>query len=240
MLVIHEIQAFDDNYIWAISNNNSVWIVDPGDALPVLKFLDMNRLHLTGILLTHWHADHQGGVEELLIKYPDTQVIGSKKHLKGPSQPVKNGEKISVLGAEFLVIEVPGHTLDHVAYFSSSSSFEMPVAFTGDTLFAAGCGRLFEGSPKNMFNSLNKINILPDNTRIYCAHEYTLSNLKFAVTVEPHNLDIQKRLREVTDLRKNRISTIPSVLKLERLTNLFLRSSSVEELALIRQRKDQF
>ena len=240
MLNISEIRAFDDNYIWAISDDCSLWVVDPGETKPVLQHLERNALNLAGILLTHWHADHQGGVEDLIVKYPNAQVIGSAKTLKGPSQPVQDGQHIDILGAKFLVVEVPGHTLDHVAYFSDSSFFDGPVAFTGDTLFAAGCGRLFEGSPNDMFESLKKINQLPERTRIYCAHEYTLKNLHFAVVAEPDNIDIRKRLVEVMSLRNKGISTIPSMLDIERLTNPFLRSSSVTELASLRKRKDQF
>ena len=240
MLNISEIQAFDNNYIWAISDSCSVWVVDPGEAKPVLQYLERNALNLIGILLTHWHADHQGGVEDLVVKYPNAQVIGSAKTLKGPSQPVQDGQRIDILGAKFFVIEVPGHTLDHVAYFSDSPFFNGPVAFTGDTLFAAGCGRLFEGSPEDMFESLKKINQLPERTHIYCAHEYTLRNLQFAVVAEPDNADIQKRLDEVTSLRNKGISTIPSMLNIERLTNPFLRSSSATDLASMRKHKDQF
>ena len=240
MLGIHEIQAFNDNYIWIVSDGVSAWAVDPGDAEPVLQFLNDNQLNLAGILLTHWHADHQGGVEDLIAQYSDAQVIGSTKSLNGPSQPVEDGQYIDILGARFVAMEVPGHTLDHVAYFSDSKLFNAPVAFTGDTLFAAGCGRLFEGSAEDMFSSLGKINSLPEITQIYCAHEYTLANLRFAVVSEPENADIQKRLHDVIKLRHKGISTIPSVLRIERLTNPFLRSSSVTVLASRRQHKDHF
>ncbi|MEE2820556.1 MAG: hydroxyacylglutathione hydrolase [Pseudomonadota bacterium] len=240
MLRIHRIHAFSDNYIWVIADDASAWAVDPGDASPVIKFLETHQLSLIGILLTHWHGDHQGGVEDLCTRYPGLRIIGSKKSLKGPSRPVVEGEMVEVLGALFRVIEVPGHTLDHVAFFSDSDLFEIPVAFTGDTLFVAGCGRLFEGTAENMFESLQKLDQLPGNTAIYCAHEYTLANLKYATIAEPENPDIQKRLAKVEELRSKHYATVPTTLVMERLTNPFLRAKDASELAARRLQKDNF
>ena len=240
MLQIHPIQAFTDNYIWMISDGKTAWVVDPGDATPVLAFLEANSLSLSGILLTHWHGDHQGGVEDLCSRYDDIQVIGSNKVLKGPSRSVSEGDEVDVLGATFKVIEVPGHTLDHVAFFSDSTLFQSPVAFTGDTLFVAGCGRLFEGTAEDMYKSLQKLNALPENTSIYCAHEYTLANLKYAAFAEPDNSDIQSRLGSVEKLRSHEISTVPTTLLMERLTNPFLRAKDSSELAARRLQKDKF
>ena len=240
MLQIHQVQAFSDNYIWIISDGTSAWVVDPGDSVPVIAFLDRHQLSLSGILLTHWHGDHQGGVEDLRSRYGECRVIGSNKTLKGPSRAVSEGQIIDVLGAAFRVIEVPGHTLDHVAFFSDSKLLESPVAFTGDTLFVAGCGRLFEGTPEDMYGSLQKLNTLPENTSIYCAHEYTLANLKYAVVAEPENPDIQRRLVSVEKLRTQDISTVPTTLFMERLTNPFLRSRDSSELAARRLQKDNF
>ena len=240
MLQIHQVQAFSDNYIWLISDGVSAWAVDPGDAHPVIEFLDARKLSLSGILLTHWHGDHQGGVEDLCSRYDQIQVIGSHKALKGPSRPVSEGDTVDVLGATFSVIEVPGHTLDHVAFFSDSSLFDSPVAFTGDTLFVAGCGRLFEGTAENMYQSLQKLNALPESTSIYCAHEYTLANLKYAVVAEPDNSDIQGRLASVEKLRSQELSTVPTTLAMERLTNPFLRARDSSELAARRLQKDNF
>ena len=240
MLAIHEVQAFNDNYIWVISDGTAAWVVDPGDAEPVVEFLNDQNLNLVGILLTHWHGDHQGGVESLCATFPDISVIGSNKQLKGPSQAVSEDQHVDVLGASFRVIEVPGHTLDHVAYYSDSAMFETPVAFTGDTLFAAGCGRLFEGSPEQMFSSLQKLNQMAANTRIFCAHEYTLPNLKYAVVAEPSNTHMSDRLRSVSNMRQKEQSTVPTTLEIERLTNPFLRARNAGELALRRSQKDSF
>ena len=240
MLRIHRIHAFNDNYIWVIADGTSAWVVDPGDASPVVEFLEMHQLSLFGILLTHWHGDHQGGVEDLCTRYPRLQIIGSKKALKGPSRPVSEGDVVEVMGASFRAMEVPGHTLDHVAFFSDSDLFETPVAFTGDTLFVAGCGRLFEGTAENMFESLQKLNQLPENTTIYCAHEYTLANLKYATIAEPDNPDIRKRLAKVKQLRSKQHATVPTTLVMERLTNPFLRAKNASELATRRLQKDNF
>ncbi|NCW73864.1 MAG: hydroxyacylglutathione hydrolase, partial [Gammaproteobacteria bacterium] len=143
-------------------------------------------------------------------------------------------------GASFTVIEVPGHTLDHVAFFSDSALFDSPIAFTGDTLFVAGCGRLFEGTAENMHESLQKLNDLPENTSIYCAHEYTLANLKYAAFAEPDNSNIRSRLAAVENLRAQEISTVPTTLAMERLTNPFLRAKDSSELAVRRLQKDNF
>lgn len=240
MLRIHRIHAFSDNYIWVIADDKNAWVVDPGDASPVIEFLEAHQLALIGILLTHWHGDHQGGVEDLCTCYPELQIIGSKKALKGPSRPVVEGEMVEVLGALFRAIEVPGHTLDHIAFFSDSDLFETPVAFTGDTLFVAGCGRLFEGTAENMFESLQKLDQLPDNTAIYCAHEYTLANLKYATIAEPENLEIQTLLVKVEELRSKQYATVPTTLVMERLTNPFLRAKDASELAARRLQKDNF
>ena len=240
MLRIHRIHAFSDNYIWVIADDKHAWVVDPGDASPVIEFLEAHQLFLIGILLTHWHGDHQGGVEDLCTRYPELQIIGSKKTLKGPSRPVVEGDMVEVLGALFRAIEVPGHTLDHIAFFSDSDLFETPVAFTGDTLFVAGCGRLFEGTAENMFESLQKLDQLPGSTAIYCAHEYTLANLKYATLAEPENLEIQKRLAKVEELRSQQCATVPTTLVMERLTNPFLRAKDALELAARRLQKDNF
>ena len=240
MLTIRRVRAFSDNYIWVISNGTAAVCVDPGDAGPVLDDLNNRGETLDGILLTHWHGDHQGGVEDLKREFPDAWVYGSNKVLKGPSRALFEGDVIQVLSAEFRVIEVPGHTLDHIAYVSNSAQFETPVAFTGDTLFAAGCGRLFEGTPKQMFESLNKLNNLPANTLVFCAHEYTEANLRFAVVCEPKNQAMSERLKAVTAMRERDEATVPTVLQLERETNPFLRSETSAELADRRLHKDRF
>ena len=240
MLIVDQINAFTDNYIWVIHNQKEAWVVDPGEAFPVISYLRGHQLQLVGIALTHWHFDHQGGVESLCNKFPNCKVFGSNKKLKGPSMPLNEGEQIDILGAEFIVHEVPGHTLDHIAYVSVAGNFNTPVAFTGDTLFSGGCGRLFEGTAENMFESLAKLNCYSGKTKIYCGHEYTEANLKFAVHTAPTNDAIVSRFEVVNKLRKAGKSTAPTTLELERTTNLFLRAKSVQELAQIRREKDCF
>lgn len=240
MLSIARVHAFADNFIWMIHNGREAVCVDPGDAQPVLTYLGETEQRLIGIVLTHWHGDHQGGVEDLKTAYPDAWVRGSKKQLKGPSEPLREGDVIDVLGASFQVLEVPGHTLDHIALVSESTLFPTPVAFTGDTLFAGGCGRLFEGTPEHMFESLSKVNQWPETTQIYCAHEYTEANLRFAVVCEPNNAAAQERLKSVSMMRSRGEATVPSTLSLERQTNPFLRSESSQVLAHRRLQKDHF
>ena len=237
---IARIAAFNDNYIWAISQGQDAWVVDPGDAPPVLAWLSASSCQLVGILLTHWHPDHQGGVNALLQAYPAIPVIGSLKPLDGPSSPVSDGDLVQVFGLDFQVHATPGHTLDHVCYVSTDPRLETPIAFTGDTLFAGGCGRLFEGDASLMFSSLQTFNRYPDNTSIYCAHEYTVANLQFARACEPNNSDIVSRLQDAQSLRARGESTVPSSLGLERLTNPFLRAESAHELGRRRSWKDQF
>ena len=239
-LVIERVAAFEDNYIWMISNGTECVAVDPGQAGPVMAYLEAPGQRLAGILVTHWHGDHQGGVQDLLKRYPGIPVTGSAKTLACGSEPVKEGHHVDVLGAQFDVVEVPGHTLDHVAYLSQSPLLPFPVAFTGDTMFVAGCGRLFEGTAAQMYDSLHKIDQYPAETRIYCAHEYTLSNLTFAAVAEPSNVDIQARLDHVRACRARDEATVPSTLAEERLTNPFLRANSAEALGVLRQQKDQF
>ncbi|WP_268797132.1 hydroxyacylglutathione hydrolase [Pseudomonas huanghezhanensis] len=224
MIQVQALPAFSDNYIWLLQDSTTQHcaVVDPGDAGPVLTWLAQNPgWQLTDILVTHHHADHTGGVEQL------KKVSGAKVY--GPAAentPVRDvslddNDQLTVLGLTFGVYAVPGHTLGHIAFYHADP--QAPLLFCGDTLFAAGCGRLFEGTPEQMHRSLGRLAELPDNTLVYCAHEYTLSNLRFAVAVEPANPDVLQRFDDVTRLRnENRIS-LPSNLALERKTNPFLR-----------------
>ncbi|MDA8416371.1 MAG: hydroxyacylglutathione hydrolase [Betaproteobacteria bacterium] len=217
---ITPIPAFNDNYIWLIHDTQHAWAVDPGEALPVLHYLNHHQLTLAGILLTHHHADHCGGVATLRQHYPSLTVIGSPKDPLPPlTRAVQEGDTLLLapLDLTVTVIEVPGHTLGHVAYFGDQ------CLFCGDTLFAGGCGRVFEGTAEQMWHSLDKLNQLPASTRIYCAHEYTESNLTFAIRVEPDNPDLQQRLQQVRAARSQHQITLPSLLAWERQTNPFLR-----------------
>lgn len=232
MIQIHALHAFSDNYIWLLQDLSSqrCAVVDPGDAAPVLDWLEQHpQWRLTDILITHHHQDHVGGVAALK-RATDARVSGpAEENIPARDVALKDDDSISVLGLEFRVVAVPGHTLGHIAFFHDDA--ERPLLFCGDTLFAAGCGRLFEGTAQQMHASLGQLAALPDATLIYCAHEYTLSNLRFAQAVEPDNQDIAARLAQVGQWRaENRIS-LPSNLALERRTNPFLRTheTSVKE-----------
>ena len=221
MIQITALPAFTDNYIWLLQDPDTrrCAVVDPGDAAPVQAWLaDHPGWALSDILITHHHHDHVGGVEQLK-KATDAKVFGPASE-KIPARDValKDNDRINVLGWDFEVFAVPGHTLGHIAFYHDG------VLFCGDTLFAAGCGRLFEGTPEQMHTSLSRLAALPEQTRVYCAHEYTLSNLRFAVAVEPDNRHTADRLADVTQKRQAGIITLPSTLALEKLTNPFLRT----------------
>ena len=230
---IFPIKAFKDNYIWVIQEKLNGIIVDPGDAKPVLKKLKEKNISLVAILITHKHYDHTGGVEELINNHPDGQIFGPKNiEFKFKYTIVKEDDVISILGTKvkFNVIETPGHTLDHIIYVDTDH------LFCGDTLFACGCGRLFEGTYSEMFESLSKISSLAPKTKVYCAHEYTKKNIQFALTIDKENNQLNERYKRLRDVE----ITIPSILKEELETNPFLRAKTIEEFKLIRKRKDEF
>lgn len=225
---ISPILAFDDNYIWLLQHNGSACVVDPGDAEPVLERLERDGLALTAILLTHKHADHTGGVRDLLERYPGIPVFGpSKENAFGVSHPLTEGAAVRLpgLGALMRVLEVPGHTEGHLAYLSQDA------LFCGDTLFSVGCGRVFSGTHQQLHHSLQRIAALPGDTLCYCAHEYTLDNIGFAKWVEPDNPALLQRERQVQSLRRADQPTVPSLLSQELACNPFLR---VREPELIR------
>lgn len=238
---ITALPAFSDNYIWALRHRDSpsdcVAIVDPGEAAPVLDYLQRTGSRLCAILITHRHADHIGGVSELL-RHAEVPVYGpaaEQDKITMLTHALREGDSVSIpeLGVEFSVLDVGGHTLGHIAYLGDIDG--QPALFCGDTLFAGGCGRLFEGTPQQMFNSLGKLAILPADTRVYCAHEYTQSNLKFALAVEPGNAALQARVQEVARLRAEQQPTVPSLLGAELATNPFLRWHSPEVIAAARK-----
>lgn len=224
---IHTIPAFNDNYLWLVADNRSrqALVVDPGDATPVLAALDSLQLELAAILVTHHHSDHTGGVEELVAKYAVPVYGPPSTRIPQVTRPLHEGDRPLVLGLEFEILAVPGHTLDHIAYVTRDIGTQ-PVLFCGDTLFAGGCGRLFEGTPAQMYESLSKLSALPGDTLVYCAHEYTLANLRFASLVEPDNPALQQRLAAVTRLRHDNRPSVPSQLADELATNPFLRCRS--------------
>ena len=233
MFDVIRIPAFQDNYIWLLRNGAAAVVVDPGDARPVIDILERDGLSLAAILITHHHADHQGGVASLLAHY-SCQVFGpAAESITGLTQPLRGGETIHLdsLGAEFRVFPVPGHTLGHLAYYGAG------CLFCGDTLFGAGCGRLFEGSPAQMLDSLERLAALPDATSVYCAHEYTEANLRFALAVEAGNRNLQARVDEVAVTRAKGLSTVPSTIALEKATNPFLRCNEPEVIASAKSRE---
>jgi hydroxyacylglutathione hydrolase len=221
---IRPIEAFNDNYIWLIDDGHDACVVDPGDAAPVMKVMNQENLKLTHILLTHHHHDHVGGVNALIKAY-GSQVWGpASEVLPHCDHPLVENDKVTLLhpNLTFSVLDIPGHTAGHIAFTGLINS--LPVVFCGDTLFAGGCGRIFEGTPAQMFDSLNKLAQLPSETRVYCAHEYTLANLKFARAVEPHNTELLRRYEDTQTLRSHNLPTVPSTLAIELATNPFLRS----------------
>ncbi|MFJ2990004.1 hydroxyacylglutathione hydrolase [Collimonas sp. NPDC087041] len=215
------VPAFNDNYLWLIHDGVHAAVVDPGDAQPILAALDAHGLILVAILLTHHHADHAGGVQTLLQHFKVPVFGPAGEAIAGVDRPLREGDRASIpqLGLTLSVLEVPGHTSGHIAYVAP----EQHWLFCGDTLFAGGCGRLFEGTPQQMVNSLAKLSQLPDDTLVYCAHEYTMSNLRFALAVEPGNPALVERIATEQAKRDRQQPTVPSTIGLENATNPFLR-----------------
>lgn len=262
MLKISPIHAFHDNYIWCIYNpqNLKAVVVDPGDAQAVIDYLEANQLTLEAILITHHHPDHIGGLSKLSAQYSPTVYGFRDANFKGVTRAFADGEDFELLGRYWQIITVPGHTLDHIAFYSpAQASDETPWLFCGDTLFSGGCGRLFEGTPAQMRASLSRISKLPSETLVFPAHEYTLANLEFALHVEPDNKDTQAYQAACQKKRSGNQATLPSTLLTESKINPFLRwdqpgvhdfarkqaaqdttLSEDEVFALVRQAKDHF
>ena len=219
-LDIVPIPAFRDNYIWCLRREEAAAVVDPGEAGPVLEYLSAQRLTLTAILNTHHHADHVGGNAGLLAHY-DVPVIGpAHEHIATVSRRVSEGDSVDLqeLGIRFDVFDIPGHTAGHVAYYGGK------LLFCGDTLFACGCGKLFEGTPAQMWESLSKLRALPDDTLVFCGHEYTLSNLRFGRAADPDNAALDEWLRSAQAQRERGRPTLPSTIGREKAANPFLRA----------------
>ena len=233
MINIEPIEAFSDNYIWLLTTNEGSLVIDPGESNKLLKILKEKDLDLKAILITHHHYDHTGGIEEILSA-KSIDVYGPNNNINSINIRVSNESKINLLGIEFEVIEIPGHTLDHIAFYSENNG--NPILFCGDTLFAGGCGRVFEGTFEQMYDSLSILKKLPLNTKVYSGHEYTESNLKFATNVEPLNQKLISRYNEVIKLRKQGLSTLPTTIELELETNPFFRVDQNEIQKLISEK----
>ncbi|UVM59126.1 hydroxyacylglutathione hydrolase [Pseudomonas sp. B21-010] len=232
MIQISALPAFTDNYIWLLQDHATqrCAVVDPGDAAPVQAWLEAHPgWVLSDILITHHHHDHVGGVQALKNATNATVYGPASENIPARDQALHDNDKVSVLGWDFDVYAVPGHTLGHIAYYHHG------LLFCGDTLFAAGCGRLFEGTPAQMHHSLSRLAALPEDTLVYCTHEYTLGNLKFAAAVEPGNPDVAARLEKVGRQRSEGIMTLPSTLAQEKLTNPFLRTTETS----VKQKADE-
>ena len=233
LIKIEPIKAFQDNYIWLIHNDKNGIVVDPGDAYPVIEALKIKNLSLVAILITHHHADHIGGVSELHKKYPHIKIYAPEKDKYDfVNTSLKNGDEINIpeLQINYKIIEIPGHTQGHIAYY------DMKNLFCGDTLFACGCGRIFDGTHEQMYNSLKKISALPKGTKIYCAHEYTKKNIAFALSLKPHDKNLKLRSEFTSKLK----ITIPSLLDEELKTNPFLNCDSLETFKRLRNLKDHY
>lgn len=226
MLNIFPIPAFKDNYIWTLHDSQHAVVVDPGDAAPVRAYLAEHRLKLAAILCTHHHHDHVGGICELAEVYnvpvygPQHEIIPCISHAVGEGDVVS----IAQLGLSLDVLDIPGHTRGHIAFRSASPT----GIFCGDTLFGCGCGRLFEGTHAQLFRSLQRLAALPDNTPVYCTHEYTAANIRFALACEPGNSQLRQRESDTRTLREQGLPTLPSSIALEKSTNPFLRCLSPE------------
>ncbi|MBD2136672.1 hydroxyacylglutathione hydrolase [Anabaena sp. FACHB-1237] len=226
---IIRLPALSDNYVFLLhdSQENTVAVVDPAEVEPILHQIETMGADLVAIFNTHHHYDHVGGNEKLIARFPKVVVYGGaadRGRIPGQQVFLQDGDRVQFANRTAEVLFVPGHTRAHIAYyFPPVIPHDTGELFCGDTLFAGGCGRLFEGTPAQMVSSLSKIRNLPDNTHVWCAHEYTLSNLKFAVTVDSENADLQKRFEEVKIQREKLNPTVPSLLGVEKLTNPFLR-----------------
>jgi len=240
---IYPITVLQDNIVWVWVHNCNAVVVDPSISNPVEKWLLEKGFSLKAILQTHHHHDHIGGTQKLIKRWPDAKVVASKKELKRiPFQTLSVGDNdiFHLMESEIKVIEVHGHTNNHIAFYISKGNTKYNILFPGDTLFGGGCGRLLEGTHLQMFESLYKLNSLPENTKIYPAHEYTENNLKWALTLEPKNISIIERLKIIQIKLKRGMPSLPSTLSEERKTNLFLKAKNVEQFTVLRRHKDNW
>jgi hydroxyacylglutathione hydrolase len=226
MPAVIPIPAFNDNYIWLIISEDKqrAIVIDPGDATPVIAYCETQQIQPIAILITHHHHDHTGGIEKLVEQYQLPVYGSAQEKISYCSHPCQANDQLDFPTLDKLklnIIETPGHTLGHISFYGNG------WLFCGDTLFAGGCGRIFEGTPTMMLHSLNQLKQLPENTEIYCAHEYTLANLTFANEVDPDNPALKKRLQHIQQLRQQHQITLPAILSTEKATNPFLRSDTL-------------
>ena len=224
MFTVIPLPALQDNYIWLIRDDRHAVVVDPGDAAPVLDYLAREQLQLTAILNTHHHPDHVGGNTGLLSRFKVPVYGPAKERIPTMTHPLAEGDSVELpaFSLRLSVLDIGGHTAGHIGYYGANS------LFCGDTLFGCGCGRLFEGTPQQMLASLQKLANLPDATNVFCGHEYTLANIRFAKSVDPDNADLLAREKKDTKARAANLPTLPSTIKLEKDTNPFLRCSTPE------------
>lgn len=234
MLTIKALPILNDNYIWILQEEQQCVAIDPGTAAELLNYLQKERVNLTGILVTHQHADHISGIPALLQIY-DIPVYGPAD-IDLVSVPLKDTQTFKLPGLSYQtqVLSVPGHTLNHLAYLVENH------LFCGDTLFGCGCGRLFEGTATMMYQSLQRLAQLPNQTKVYCAHEYTLANEAFALQVDPENKALNQRIQRDQQLRRKGQPTLPSTIGLEKATNPFMRAPNMDTFATLREQKDRF
>ena len=239
-MIIETIPCLQDNYSYLIvdEQNNNACVIDPSEAKPVIDLVERKNLNLRYVLNTHHHHDHIGGNEELKKKY-NSKIVGYKsdaKRIPGINVLVENNQIWKSDNFEAKIIHIPGHTTGHISFYF----FNEKIIFTGDTLFSLGCGRIFEGTYQEMFESLNKIKSLPEDTKIYCGHEYTLQNSKFCIKHDPANLNLQKKIIDIKKKLENNTPSIPSTLKDEIECNIFLRANNIESFSKLRDLKDNF
>jgi hydroxyacylglutathione hydrolase len=222
------VPAFEDNYIWLVSDGHHAVVVDPGEAAPVRAYLAKRGWRLSAILLTHHHQDHVGGVADLLDGQAVPVYGPAGESIERLTYRLKSGDRVSIAtpALQLTVLDVPGHTRGHIAYFQAADPGGTPHVFCGDTLFACGCGRLFEGTPAQMLDSLDSLAALPGATQVHCAHEYTLSNIRFALACEPGNAELQAWRDKAAALRERGVPTLPTTIAHERAVNPFLRADS--------------
>lgn len=238
--IVELIPALSDNYIYLLRDPDSdaVAIVDPGEAAPVIAALERQNLKPTHVLNTHHHGDHIAGNSEITARWGAKLIApaANSEQIPGIDQAVGDGDAVAIGTLRFEVLAVPGHTLGHVAFWSADPA----ILFAGDTLFALGCGRMFEGTPQQMWHSLQRLRDLPPETLLYCGHEYTQSNARFALAVDPDNAELRTRAAEIDRLRAEGRPTLPSTIAAERATNPFLRVHDADAFAALRKQKDQF